>query len=78
MNQSQEDHLRAISFRFVTDLDKKFRAGAKEHGGDLRDMTPLQLLRCAKDEVLDQWVYLDTLEEKLRNENGKLTNTNRQ
>lgn len=68
MRPEQEQHLEDIKSRFVNFVDFKFRAGAKEHGGDLRDLTAAQLVHAAKEEAVDLFVYLDTLEEKLKGE----------
>jgi hypothetical protein len=65
MTDKQEDHLLAIKSHFERFVDFKYRAGAKEHGGDLKDLTPLQLVHAAKEEAVDLFVYLDTLEDKL-------------
>jgi len=39
-------------------INKKYRDGNKEHGGDLLDMTLLEYLYNALDENTDQRVYL--------------------
>lgn len=46
-------------------LDAKYRAGDKEHDGDLRDMTPLQAINEAIDENIDQYVYLMRVKEHI-------------
>lgn len=65
MNPEQEQHLLDLLGEFNFRLDKTFREGAVEHGGDLRDMTPLQLIDNAIEETIDNYVYLMTLREKL-------------
>lgn len=59
MTQEQEEHLQSVKDKFCQDLDKKYRAGQKEHGGNLWDKEGL--LDFAIEEVLDLAVYLYTL-----------------
>lgn len=66
MTVSQEQHLERIKARFDAAVDAKYRAGAAEHGGTLLDADALTLIAWAKQEAVDQWVYLDTLEEQIR------------
>ncbi len=65
MTEEQEKHLLSIQKAFYHAVDKKYRAGAKEHGGNLTDATPLQLIEWAMDECVDQWTYLKTCRDKL-------------
>lgn len=65
MTSKQEMHLVHIQSEFVGRVGNKYRKGAKEHGGDLRDMTPLQLAENALDECIDQFTYLLTLRDNL-------------
>jgi len=62
---SQEDHLAGIKVAFDRALDAKYRAGVKEHGGNLWERTPRELVLYAMDECLDQWAYLSTLLDKM-------------
>lgn len=67
MTHSQEEHLQRIKSRFATDVDKKYRAGAKEHGGNLLlNYTPRQLVEQAIAEAIDQYVYLVSLLEIMK------------
>ena len=64
MTNSQEEHLQRLKDEFVKRVDAKYRAGAREHGGDLQEVGILTLLEYAMEEVEDMWVYLFTLYEK--------------
>jgi hypothetical protein len=64
MTEEQQEHIVRIQLDFNAMSQKKFEAGAREHGGDLRDMTILQLIENAMDEAIDQFVYLHTAWEK--------------
>lgn len=65
LTASQERHLNELTENFDRLMDSKYRDGARRHGGDLQDMTPLALIDNAICEVLDQWAYLWTLRSKL-------------
>ncbi len=67
MTFEQDQHLTKIQTEFSRMVFWKYRQGAKEHGGNLIDMTPLQLLDNAIDECIDQFTYLITLRDKLAN-----------
>ena len=61
MSKDQEDHLQSIKDSMVQLINEKYRKGAVEHGGNLWDMSGLQLLQEAMNETADQTVYLLTL-----------------
>ncbi len=65
LTDKQERHLEHLKNKFEYMVDLKYRRGAIEHGGNLEDMDKYDLIDNALDEVLDQWVYLMTLKEKL-------------
>jgi hypothetical protein len=65
MNELQREHLRRLDAAFARRLHPKYAKGAEEHGGNLFDLTPLQLIDMALDEVVDQWTYLQTLRDKI-------------
>lgn len=65
LNERQQAHLNRLTKKFMVDTSVKFKKGAQEHGGDLQDMAILDILDNALDEVIDQWVYLTTLKERL-------------
>lgn len=65
LNERQLQHLNRLTKKFIADTSVKFRKGAVEHGGDLQDMPILEIVDNALDEVIDQWVYLTTLRERL-------------
>lgn len=62
----QEGHLLDIKHDFLVLVDDKYRKGQSEHGGNLFDLSPLQLIDSAIEEAIDQFVYLVTLKEKIR------------
>ena len=65
MTDSQERNLKIIQLMFAALVEKKYRKGDQEHGGNLLDEPELTLLDNAIDEAIDQVVYLITLRRKL-------------
>lgn len=63
MTNEQELHLKHIKAIFAVKVDEKYRAGQKEHGGDLIHNNALNLLDMAIAEAVDMVVYLETLRE---------------
>ena len=66
MTNEQELHLSTIKILFEKWVDGKYRNGQSRHGGNLFDMSALQLIDNAIDESVDQFVYLITLRNKLQ------------
>lgn len=66
----QYEHCVEIGNAWKAAMEEKFLQGAKQHGGDLLDKTPLWLLNEAILENIDQFVYLYTLKQKLMKELG--------
>ena len=66
MTEEQEEHLLQIKESFYHLADTKYRAGQAEHGGNLFDMSAIELLDNAIDEAVDQVVYLLTLRSKVK------------
>lgn len=66
LTEEQETHIREIVRWFATTMPPKYTKGAVEHGGDIRDLTPIVLVENALEEALDNIVYLLTLREKLK------------
>jgi hypothetical protein len=64
LTAEQQEHLHALTGRFVDQVTEKYVAGQKEHGGDL--WRKKGIIKMAKEEVVDMWVYLDTLEQQLK------------
>lgn len=67
-----DERLRELALlEFITKARAKFDAGAAEHNpkGDrpLARLTPLQLNALAKEECIDQWMYLCAQEVQLFN-----------
>lgn len=65
MTKEQEEHLQNIKDDFVRMVDRKYRKGQKEHGGDLFDKSTSELIDMAIDEAIDQVVYLLTLRDQV-------------
>lgn len=65
MTPEQEQHLYDIKELFVGMVDKKYRRGQAEHGGDLFAKNEIDLLDMAIEETIDQFVYLITARNKL-------------
>ena len=63
MTPEQEQHLKRIKTNFTSRVDAKYRAGQKEHGGDLMHNNALALIDMTIAEAVDQVVYLETLRE---------------
>jgi hypothetical protein len=58
MTTDQEAHLAWIKSAFAKAAETKYCAGQAEHGGNLWDRTPLQLIEEALGEAIDGVVYL--------------------
>ncbi len=65
MTPDQERHLNYIKERFDAQVDSKYRAGQAEHGGNLWELSLLELINHGIDEAIDQYTYLVTIREKL-------------
>lgn len=78
MTRDQESHLIAVQTFTRTMIDRKYRAGQRQHGGDLW-LKP-GMLAHAFDEVVDQVTYLQACREQcqamaLRLREGRATVT---
>ena len=62
---AQITHAETIGQDFAKEQYSKYLAGAEQHGGDIHDLTALQLVEMALEEAIDQYVYIHTLREKL-------------
>ena len=58
-----EEHLQTIKHEFTSELDAKYRAGQKEHGGRMWEKAGM--IDHAIEEAIDQVVYLYTLRAQL-------------
>lgn len=65
MNAEQEEHLQQIKEQFEMLVDRKYRRGQVEHGGDLFEKDYNWLINNALDEAVDLVVYLLTLKARL-------------
>lgn len=62
MTTQQEEHLAIIKANFQREVDVKYRRGQEEHGGDLFRLNISSLLREIKQEIVDLYVYADSLQ----------------
>lgn len=65
LSPAQNDHIVDLQREFCLRLRDKYTKGAEEHGGNLKDMPPIQLIENALNECIDQFTYLMTLREQL-------------
>lgn len=65
LTADQTLHLEQITLAFKLLTEPKYTKGAQEHGNNIWDMTPIQLIDCAIEEAIDQFTYLYTLRQKL-------------
>jgi len=63
MNSEQEKNLQDIKTHAMHLIESKYVAGAREHGGNLKDMSRTKLLDEAINEAIDMVVYLLTLKQ---------------
>jgi hypothetical protein len=63
MTDAQQAHVQGIVRRFNEAVTEKYDKGQREHGGDL--WRKPGMLAAAKDEAIDLWIYLDTLEQQI-------------
>lgn len=66
MTEAHEHHLEQIKFATADILDRKYRAGQKQHGGSLWTMPAGRVCENAIDEASDQMTYLLTLRQNMR------------
>lgn len=57
------DHLNGLTTRFSSMLRLKYINGNNEHGGKI--WTKKHLIEMAQEEVVDLWVYLETLRQQI-------------
>ena len=62
MTDEQEAHLQRVKDWICEKIDKKYREGQKEHGGDL--WKKAMVLDFLIEEVTDMVVYAESLEEQ--------------
>ena len=65
LTQDQTNHIARLGKEFCFAMQQKYVAGAREHKGDLHDLSIDALLNNAIEEAIDQVVYLLTLRENL-------------
>lgn len=54
--------MNALAEKFRLMHAEKYEAGQKEHGGNLWEKDLMDMIQAAKEEVIDQWAYLDVIE----------------
>ena len=70
MTNEQETHLQLIKDTFCEAVDKKYRAGQVEHGGDIWTKPVLDELW---NEIVDLAVYYITLKQKITKLDAELS-----
>lgn len=65
MDSDNEQFMFDMLDAFDNMAEKKFRAGQKEHGGHIANLSNSRLLDEAIAETIDQFVYLYTLKRNL-------------
>lgn len=65
MTDEQHNHCARLVADFAVAFTDKYKAGQAEHGGNLWQKDPVKMARAAKEEVLDQWAYIDILEKNI-------------
>ena len=61
-----EQHLNDIQNEALQRINEKYMKGQKEHGGNLWEVPPQEILEEAINEAIDQIVYLLTLKQCLK------------
>lgn len=61
MTDAQEQDLKEIKLTFAEAVEKKYRAGQKEHGGNLWDRDPVPEMQ---SEIVDLFTYYKTLRDR--------------
>jgi uncharacterized coiled-coil protein SlyX len=65
MTPAQKDHMNTLVEKFREMHTKKYEAGQEEHGGNLWQKDLMWVIQAAKEEVIDQWAYLDVIERQV-------------
>lgn len=65
MTSDQEKHIDSLVEVFSKKAKFKYAAGVKEHGGNIWELPKEKLIEAAEEEIIDMWVYLQTLKEVL-------------
>jgi hypothetical protein len=65
MTIEQEAHLAGLKAQAMALMDSKYRLGVKEHGGNLWDLTPKELVLESILEAVDQLQYLITAYDRM-------------
>lgn len=61
MTEQQEQDLKEIKSTFVEAVDKKYRDGQRQHGGNLWDRDPVPEMQA---EIVDLFTYYKTLRDR--------------
>lgn len=65
LNEKNRAFLDSVIERFVDEGTRKFCKGVVEHADDLDTLPALELIREAKQESIDQFIYMCKLEDLL-------------
>ena len=66
MTTQQEQHLANIKEDFAREVEKKYRAGQAQHGGNL--WLKKNIIDMIKEEAVDQYVYACSLKTQIENQ----------
>ena len=70
LSPDREAHLKEMQDSFLKLSRKKYEAGQVEHGGKMWEKPGM--LEHAKEEIVDLWHYITTLERQVREAKQKL------
>jgi hypothetical protein len=71
MTPEQHRHVHKLMAKTSLLMEKKYTAGALEHGGNIWNLSPETLLDNAIDEAVDQVVYLLTQKQVLKDDTSR-------
>lgn len=66
ITQDHLDHIDRLTNNFKLRATEKYKAGVIEHGGNIWDMPLIDLINNLEEELIDAWVYLQTIKDKLK------------
>jgi hypothetical protein len=72
MNAKQSEDMVQNILEFKDEYTNKYMKGQKEHSGNLWEMGLKQVVGNAKEEVLDMWSYLMTIEKVMGGISGQI------
>lgn len=72
MTPDREAHLQRMQEKFIALSRSKYEAGQIEHGGKMWEKSGM--IEHAKEEIIDLWHYITTLEEQITELKTKANN----